>query len=65
MISETKAISLLVAIITSAISALPIAFASTVVLEDTQDCYDAGYEDGRDSPFDGGAYDICRQHICP
>ena len=29
MISKTKAISLLVAIITSAISALPIAFAST------------------------------------
>ena len=61
MISRINAISLLVTIITLAISALPIAFASTVVLEDTQDCYDAGYEDGRDSPFDGGANDICRQ----
>jgi hypothetical protein len=61
MISRTKAISLSVAIITSAISALPIAFASTGVLENAQDCYDAGYEDGRDFPFDGGANDICRQ----
>jgi hypothetical protein len=61
MISRSKAISLLVAIFTSAISALPIVFASTGVLENAQDCYDAGYEDGRDSPFDGGANDICRQ----
>jgi hypothetical protein len=61
MISRTNTISLLVAIFTSAISALPIAFASTGVLENAQDCYDAGYEDGRDSPFDGGANDICRQ----
>ena len=61
MISRSKAISVLVAIFTSAISALPIAFASTGVLENAQDCYDAGYEDGRDSPFDGGANDICRQ----
>jgi hypothetical protein len=61
MISRTKAISLLVAIFTSAISALPIAFASTGVLENAQDCYDAGYEDGRDFPFDGGANDICGQ----
>ena len=53
--------SLLVAIITSAISTLPIAFASTGVLENAQDCYDAGHEDGRDSPFDGGANDICKQ----
>jgi hypothetical protein len=61
MISRTKAISLLVAIITSAISALPIAFASTGVLENAQDCYDAGYADGKDHPFDGGANDLCRQ----
>lgn len=61
MISRTKAISLLVVIITSAISALPIAFASTGVLDNAQDCYDTGYEDGRDFPFDGGANDICRQ----
>jgi hypothetical protein len=61
MISRTKAISLLVVIITSAISALPIAFASTGILDNAQDCYDTGYEDGRDFPFDGGANDICRQ----
>jgi hypothetical protein len=61
MISRTKAISLLVAIITSAILALPMAFASTGVLENATDCYDAGYKDGRDSPFVGGANDICRQ----
>jgi hypothetical protein len=61
MISRTKTISLLVAIITSAISALPIAFASTGVLENAQDCYDAGYQDGRDSPFEGRANDICKQ----
>ena len=61
MISKTKVVSLLVAIITSAISALPIAFASTGVLANAQDCYDAGYEDGRDSPFDGRTNDICRQ----
>jgi len=61
MISRTNAISLLVTIITLAISTLPMAFATTGVLENTQDCYDTGYADGRDSPFDGGAYDICRQ----
>ncbi|MFY9965979.1 MAG: hypothetical protein WAK50_09600 [Nitrososphaeraceae archaeon] len=61
MISRTKAISSLVAIISLALSTLPIAFANTGVLENTQDCYDAGYKDGRDSPFDGGANDICRQ----
>jgi hypothetical protein len=61
MIGRTKAISLLVAIITSTISALPTAFASTGVLENAQDCYDAGYADGRDFPFDGGANDLCRQ----
>ena len=59
MISKTKAISLLVAIITSAISALPIAFASTGVLANAQDCYDAGYEDGQDFTVDGGANDFC------
>ena len=30
-------------------------------LENATDCYDAGYKDGRDSPFVGGANDICRQ----
>lgn len=34
---------------------------STGVLENAQDCHDAGYGDGRDSPFDGGANDICKQ----
>ena len=52
-------ISLLATIITSAISALPIAFARTDVLENAQDCYDAGYEDGQDFPVDGGANDYC------
>jgi hypothetical protein len=61
MISRTKAISLLVAIVISAISALPIAFASNGILGNATDCYDAGYEDGRDSPFVAGANDICRQ----
>ena len=61
MISRTKAIPLLVAIVTSAMSTLPIAFASTGVLNNATDCYDAGYEDGRDSPFTVGANDICRQ----
>jgi hypothetical protein len=66
MIIRIKAIFSLVAIIALAISTLPmstlpIAFAYTGVLENTQDCYDAGYKDGRDSPFDGGANDICRQ----
>ena len=61
MISRAKPISLLAAIITSAISAFPIAFASTGVLVNAQDCYDTGYEDGRKSPFDVGANDICRQ----
>ncbi len=61
MISRTKVISLFAAIITSAISVLPTAFASTDVLENAQDCYDAGYEDGRNSPFDGRTNDICRQ----
>ena len=37
--------------------------ASTDVLENPQDCYDAGYEDGQDIPFDGGANDFCRQFI--
>jgi hypothetical protein len=63
MISRTKVISLLAAIITSAISVLPTAFASTDVLENAQDCYDAGYEDGQDIPFDGGENDFCRQFI--
>jgi hypothetical protein len=31
------------------------------VIENAQDCYDAGYEDGHDFPFDGGANDFCRQ----
>jgi F5/8 type C domain-containing protein len=35
--------------------------ASTGVLENAQDCYDAGYADGKDHPFDGGANDLCRQ----
>jgi hypothetical protein len=61
MINRTKAIFLLVAIVTSAISTLPMAFASTGVLENATECYDAGYEDGRDSPFVAGANDICRQ----
>jgi hypothetical protein len=60
MIRRIKAISLLVAIFTSGISTLPIAFASTGILENAQDCYGTGYEDGRDFPFDGGAHDICR-----
>jgi DNA-binding transcriptional regulator LsrR (DeoR family) len=58
----TKIISLIAAIITSAISVLPTAFASTDVLENA-DCYDAGYEDGQDLPLDGGANDFCRQFI--
>ena len=59
LISRTNAVSLLVAIFTLAISALPIAFAGTsVALENAQDCYDAGYEDGRDSPIEGGANDV-------
>jgi hypothetical protein len=61
MNSKTKAISLLVAIVTSAISTLPMAYASTGVLKNATDCYDAGYDDGRDSPFVAGANDICRQ----
>ena len=31
------------------------------MLENAQDCYDAGYEDGQDFPLDGGANDFCRQ----
>ena len=34
-----------------------------MILENPQDCYDAGYEDGQDIPFDGGANDFCRQFI--
>ena len=34
-------------------------FARTDVLENAQDCYDAGYEDGQDFPVDGGANDYC------
>ena len=45
------------------ILALPMAFASSGGLENAQDCYDAGYEDGQDIPFDGGANDFCRQFI--
>lgn len=59
--SRTKTICLSVAIITSASSVFPIASASTDMLNSTQDCYDAGYAAGRDSPFDHEAYIICRQ----
>jgi hypothetical protein len=52
-------ITILFSVITLAISGMPYAYAGG--RDDSEACYDLGYDQGRDKPFQRGNYDSCER----